>query len=170
MKSIKGLGLMEKIKMSISSIFSDKPQVILTLIIMLLFIGLSVYLYYNVFIPIFNRDHQLNKEFISKNSSDNSNKKEIIIMYFYTEWCPYCKKAKPEWDKFGSYINNYNNNNDEEYHVTLLSIDCDKDVKTANKYKINGYPTIKLIKNEKVNDFDARPSKDSLVEFLNSYI
>ena len=164
----KGFGLFDRIKMSIASNFSNKSQIFLTLIILLLFIGLSIYLYYSIFIPIFNRDGQLNKEFNSKQTSKD-NKKEIIIMYFYTEWCPYCKKAKPELEKFRSYINNYNKGV-EEYQVTLISVDCDKDAKTANKYKISGYPTIKLIKDNKINDFDARPSKESLVEFLNSYI
>tara|TARA_Y100000385_G_C12648359_1_gene448400 strand:- start:38 stop:547 length:510 start_codon:yes stop_codon:yes gene_type:complete len=167
-KNYKIPGLLDNIKINIASLFDSKSQLFLTLIITLLFIGLSIYLYYNIYIPIFNKNHQLNKEFIDKQTTSDG-KKEIIIIYFYTEWCPYCKKAKPEWQKFEDYIKNYNKS-DEEHKVTLISVDCDKDTKTANKYKINGYPTIKLIKDEKVNDFDARPSKDTLVQFLNSYI
>jgi thiol-disulfide isomerase/thioredoxin len=25
------------------------------------------------------------------------------IYYFYTSWCPYCVKARPEWDKFKTF-------------------------------------------------------------------
>ena len=24
----------------------------------------------------------------------------VEVMYFYTNWCPHCKNAKPEWDQF----------------------------------------------------------------------
>ena len=37
-----------------------------------------------------------------------------------------------------------------------------------DKYKIEGYPTIKLIKDDQVIEFDAKPTKDTLTQFLNT--
>ena len=37
------------------------------------------------------------------------NNEDVLIMYFYTDWCPYCKKAEPEWEKFKQYVKNINN-------------------------------------------------------------
>ena len=38
----------------------------------------------------------------------------------------------------------------------------------ADKYQVDGYPTIKLLYKNKVYDFDAKVTKDNLVEFLDS--
>jgi len=108
-------------------------------------------------------EHKLNKEFVNKNI-DNS--EDILVMYFYTEWCPYCKKAKPEWNKFESYVDNKNKNID--YSINLVSVNCDESKSIADKYEVDGYPTVKLIYKNKVYDFDAKVTKDNLVEFLDS--
>ena len=168
MKSKKMKSILDNIHIYLGSLFADKPRIILTLIILSIFIALSIYSY-NTFIKSYlDKKHVLNIEFVKK-SLNYDNKEDISIIYFYTEWCPYCKKAKPEWDKFSSYVNNFNNTN-EDYHITLISIDCEKDTKTADKYNVSGYPTIKLIKNNQVYDYDAKPNKDRLVEFLESSI
>ena len=93
---------------------------------------------------------------------------DVVIIFFYTEWCPHCKTAKPEWRDFENYINNINNTND--YQVRLLQIDCEKDKKTADKYEITGYPSVKLIYKEKIYDYDAKVTKSNLVQFLESSI
>ena len=37
-----------------------------------------------------------------------------------------------------------------------------------NKYKIEGFPTIKLLKDGQVIEFDAKPTKENLTQFLNT--
>ena len=37
-----------------------------------------------------------------------------------------------------------------------------------NRYKIEGYPTIKLLKDNQIIEFDAKPTKDNLEQFLNT--
>ena len=54
------------------------------------------------------------------------------------------------------------------YRINFIEVDCDKDKATADKFNVQGYPTIKLVKGNRITDFDARPSKDTLIEFLNS--
>ena len=121
------------------------------------------YFSYNSYIKPMISEHKLNKEFINKNV-DNS--EDILVMYFYTDWCPYCKKAKSEWNKFESFVDNRNKSID--YNINLVSVNCDESKSIADKYEVEGYPTVKLIYKNKVYDFDAKVTKDNLVEFLDS--
>ena len=87
-------------------------------------------------------------------------------MLFKTEWCPHCKKSMPEWITFETYINKIKD--DLDYNITTLIIDCDEQESIAEKYKIEGYPTIKLIYKGEIYDYDAKPDKYNLIEFIES--
>ena len=86
------------------------------------------------------------------------------VYYFYTTWCPYCVKARPEWNKFTKYWEQKKKNN---YTLLFSEIDCDKNESLASKYDVETYPCIKLIKDGKVYDFDAKPTLENLNKFLN---
>ena len=66
------------------------------------------------------------------------------------------------------YINELNSVNN--FKITLNKIDCDKYEKLADKYKIEAYPTIKLLYKGKVYNYEARPDKKRLVEFLETFV
>ena len=89
------------------------------------------------------------------------------VMYFYTNWCPHCKNAKPEWDKFKTI---YEGKTVKNMIIKCLEINCDVDESTADKYKVEAYPTIKLLKDGTVYDYDAKPNVDTLGQFLNSVL
>ena len=106
-------------------------------------------------------DYQKQK-MIDAATTSTSVTKSCEMIYFYTTWCPFCKKARPEWDKFkeewaGRKINGY--------LITFTEVDCDINETTANKYDVKSYPTIKLIKEGEIYDFDARPTQDALTQF-----
>ena len=52
--------------------------------------------------------------------------------------------------------------------VHFKYIDCEKNEDLADKYKIEGYPTIKLVKDNEIIEFDAKPREESLTQFLHS--
>jgi hypothetical protein len=60
------------------------------------------------------------------------------------------------------------------YVIKCQDIDCTKetsDVTTAiNKYKIDSYPTVKMIKDEKTIEFDARINQNTLDQFVNTML
>lgn len=87
------------------------------------------------------------------------------IFFFHTLWCPYCKKAKPEWDKFKAPLENTSRN---EYKFVFHEVDCDKDEALAGKYNVVGYPTIKLLKDGKITEYDAKTSAGTLNAFVDS--
>ena len=49
-------------------------------------------------------------------------------------------------EKFKQYVKNINNTND--YKIDLVSVNCDEQKQIADKYEIEGYPTVKLIYKE----------------------
>ena len=96
-----------------------------------------------------------------------STENEATIYYFYTEWCPYCKKAKPEWDKFESL---YKDKPVNGYKLMFKSINCDEDEATASQFKVESYPTIKLVKDGSIIEYDAKPNFDTLKVFVESSV
>jgi len=132
-------------------------------LLVLMFITLMLLLYNNYIKDIISKKHVLNSEYVN-----NVNKQdEILVLYFYTEWCPYCKQSMPEINRFEEHIKGENGS--ANYNITLTKIDCDKQTTIADKYKIEAYPSIKLIYKNKVYDYDARPNKTNLIQFLETF-
>ena len=90
------------------------------------------------------------------------------LKFFYVDWCPYCKTAKPEWDAVKS---EYENKIINGYQVQFDEINCTNENATITaemaKYKVEGYPTIVLIKDGKTIEYDAKPNKETIEQFLN---
>jgi len=117
-----------------------------------------------------NREHNkdLNGELNGENESAN---KIAHLMLFYVDWCPHCKTAKPEWNALKEEYDGKNINGYivvfEEYNCTDESSEVEE---LINKYKIEGYPTIKLIKDNQVVEYDAKPTKATMEQFLTTVL
>jgi thiol-disulfide isomerase/thioredoxin len=152
-------------KNAFNGMLRDKKSVLLVIILIIIFSVVFYFVYNNYIKNNIIKNHSLNKEFVGK-SKDTSN--DVVILFFYTEWCPYCKQALPELTKFENHIAIQNSKND--YTITLKKIDCDKNSTLADKYKIEGYPTIKLLYKKEIYNYDAKPDKTSLIKFLETSI
>lgn len=146
---------------SINDIKSKPESLILPIFIILLFSIISYILFSKNIKEFINKKFVLNKEFVNKNTDNNA-----TIIYFYTEWCPYCKKSRPEWNLFKELVELQS----FKETLTLKEVDCDKNPEIADNYKIEGYPTIKLIYNGEVYDYDAKPESKTLLQFVESII
>ena len=113
--------------------------------------GIAVYLYYTRRKP--------------KTSDDAKESRSIEVFFFYTTWCPYCKKAMKQWEEFKLQWHSRMLN---DYALIFTEVDCDTNERLAKKFNIVSYPTIKLIKDDKIFDYDAKPELDSLNQFLTS--
>lgn len=89
------------------------------------------------------------------------------LFLFKVEWCPHCKTAKPVFDEVEKELNGRQING---YTVTFKTVDCEAEPDLADKFKIEGYPTIKLVKDGQVIEYDAKPEKDKIKEFLNTVL
>lgn len=106
----------------------------------------------------------------NRGETENSNKTANLLM-FYVDWCPHCKTAKPEWNSLkdeyeGKQINGYNLMF-TEYNCTNETEEIEQ---LMNKYKIEGYPTIKLLKDNQIIEYDAKPTKSTMLQFLNTVL
>lgn len=140
---------------------NNHREIFIGIIITVLFIVLAIIVYNKYIKPLLDTKYVPNKEFIP-----DQNNNIINLYYFYTTWCPYCKKARPEWDKFKEEIEN-NKLLNETYNIQFNEVDCDENKNLAKEYKIEGYPTIKLEKNNKIYDYDAKPDSTILMKFFN---
>jgi thiol-disulfide isomerase/thioredoxin len=143
-----------------------------TIVGVIALIGLALILYFFVFKPMSTTqvNYSANNE-RDTYSSQNSNSKDAEIMFFYVDWCPHCKTAKPAWnDVKGEYENKTING----YKVIFTEINCTEETAEVeslmNKYNIEGFPTIKLLKDGQVIEYDAKPTKETLTQFLNTVL
>jgi thioredoxin-like negative regulator of GroEL len=58
--------------------------------------------------------------------------------------------------------------------VTFTEVDCTEETPEVEmmvqKFKIEGYPTVKLVKDGQVIEYDAKPTKDTMHEFLTTVL
>tara|TARA_Y100000780_G_scaffold232441_2_gene263936 strand:- start:638 stop:1042 length:405 start_codon:yes stop_codon:yes gene_type:complete len=132
---------------------------------MYLFIGLMLlavgYYVYNLYVtPKINPTYVENNEF-----SQEGPTKEVELYLFYTDWCPHCKVAKPEWNKLKDEFQERGVNNTT---IIFREVDCEKEKKLAEEFGVEGYPTIKLVKDNEVIEYDAKPKYETLTEFLHT--
>lgn len=150
---------------SFSKLWSNKKQIIILLFVICIFVALSVYYYKTVVLPKMNKKYVANKEFLPEGVGDTI-PKNATLYFFYTNWCPHCKKAKPEWES----LKNETNGMVKGVNIAFKDVDCDQETELADQYKVEGYPTIKLVYDNKIYDYDAKPNKDTMVQFLNSVL
>jgi thiol-disulfide isomerase/thioredoxin len=163
-------GIFSGIKNATSSM-SWRTIGIIVLVIILAVIGYIIY--QNYIQPALNPSYKANREQMPVGSAAaaNSKGKEAEIMLFYTDWCPHCKTAKPEWEQVKA---EYNGKQIHGYTIIFTEVNCTNDSpdveKMMNTYKVEGYPTIKLVKDNQIIDYDAKPTKATLTQFLNTVV
>ena len=138
----------------------NKYKTVGLLVVLLCLIAASLYVYKKSISSKIKDTYAPNQEFVS-NDADKS----AILYYFYTTWCPHCKKTMPIWDELVSELNNKELNG---VILTLIKVDCDKEQALAESFNVQGYPTIKLVYGDKTVEYDAKLDKSTLMEFLNS--
>ena len=57
----------------------------------------------------------------------------------------------------------------DERHIRYADVPALKKVVTT-EFNVEGYPTIKLLKDGQIIEYDAKPSKDTLNQFLNTVL
>jgi len=129
-----------------------------------LFVG--IFYYRNYVSPLVTPSYKANREVLG--AADN---KTAELLFFYTDWCPHCKTAKPAWNDIKA---EYQDKRINGYKVVFTDVNCTNDSheieEMMDKYKVEGYPTIKLLKDGQVIEYDAKPSKDTLTQFLNTVL
>lgn len=108
-------------------------------------------------------------------ANTDPNGREITIYFFFANWCPHCKIAKPEW---AAFKDNYHQKMVNGSRIECLEIDCSDDsvgsVKaTIERFEVNSFPTIKATVigsdgKENMVEYDAKVKKENLEKFVQS--
>jgi len=176
--------LVQKVMNTIKS-----PSFLLYVGVVILFLGIGYYVYNYYILPRMSPSWVANNEFLKGGEERNEPGGDpdvqpgqppgLASLYlFHADWCPYSKKIFPIWNSVKDKMeqNVYNG-----YRLQFVEIDGDKQpqdlnffeveyLKNADKKKIDGYPSIYLVKGDSVTEFDAEPSAETLTEFVNSVL
>lgn len=95
-------------------------------------------------------------------SADKEFKQEVLqyggvaVVEFYAPWCGHCKNLAPEFDKAASILNGV---------VKLVAVDADAAKSLAQKYQVQGYPTLKVFAADKKSptDYQGGRTADGIV-------
>lgn len=113
--------------------------------IIVVLLGLYVAKYLYKILKIASTFHTLTKVSdvlgINTENFEGTDSKILKCTMYYTTWCGYCKKAKPEWEQL---TNEFNNNNINGTKIIITKIDGDADPQIIKQESINGYPTFKF--------------------------
>ena len=151
--------------------FLKNPWTILYVLLSLgVFISLGYYIYYYYVKPQVKPTYVENKELVKDTKNQNA-----YMYLFSAEWCPHCKElCKPDgvWQrvKANDKLKNINN-----YNIIFLDVNGDdekrvSEFETEYNVKIDGFPSIYLVKDDQIVEFDANPTEDSLTQFLNTVV
>ena len=151
--------MLEKVREGFVNVLQNK-KLMIVIILAAIFIAAAIWVYNNYVKPRVDAAYVPNKEFIQK---DGGPKDTADLYFFYTTWCPYCKKALPVWEKFKEQVEPTGVNG---VKINFIEVDCDKDSKIADKYKVEEYPTIKAISKDGVFDYDANVDSKTLSDFI----
>jgi thiol-disulfide isomerase/thioredoxin len=151
---------MSSLQEVISRFITPYKTLILSFVIFILFTVFGYYMYTQYGSPTVEKK---NEEIYS-----STDPKEATIYFFYADWCPHCKKAKPVWADFK---NNYDGKTVNGNKLKVVSVDCTnaEAPETANmidRYDIKSYPTIKIQFGDRFYEFDAKITRENLEQFV----
>lgn len=80
----------------------------------------------------------------------------IVMVEFYAPWCGHCKNLAPEFEKAAKHLKGV---------VKILAVDATVDGSLAQKYGVQGYPTLKLFgaDKKKPSDYQGQRTGDAIV-------
>lgn len=145
------------------NLFANKKFLVI-IFLTILFVVIAYFTYRKYVLPRLESKYVANEEFVKKDAPEET-MGDVTLYFFYTTWCPHCKTAKPEWQSLKDEVSVVNGR-----RIIYKEVDCDEDSDLASKFKVEGYPTIKLVTDDKVIDYDAKPDKNTLMQFLESSI
>jgi len=152
-----------------SAISGNAKTIIIVLVIVAALGGLLYYMITNDMIPGMNKFFSSAQGVTPAPDGIGANDDNVAQLYlFKVDWCPHCKTAKPVFDEVETELNGQLIN--DKYTVVFKTVDCEGEPEMADKFKIDGFPTIKLVKDGQVIEYDAKPDKDNIKDFLKTVL
>ena len=162
-----GAGISTMLKTITDFVQSGNNKYIIMAIVVLVALSVGIYYAYKS-----NLSPELNKLFnqiqgqsVKAEADSNTESKDATLYLFKVDWCPHCKKAEPIFNEVEQEVKI---NPIEGHNVTFKIVDCEAEPTMADKFSVSGFPTIKLDKGGEIIEYDAKPDKQHLMDFLQS--
>lgn len=82
------------------------------------------------------------------------------ITYYYLPTCGWCTKFTPIWDTFAEEVKL------KGLNVRVKKVNGSEASEEVNKYNINGFPHVQLVKGEQVLPFSGERTVEALMAFV----
>jgi protein disulfide-isomerase A1 len=89
---------------------------------------------------------------------------DYVFVDFYAPWCGHCKRLSPELDKAAPILAGL------KEPIVIAKVNADKFSGLANKYEIDGFPTLKIFMHGVPTDYRGPRKADLLVQYLRKFV
>jgi thiol-disulfide isomerase/thioredoxin len=144
-----------KILQKISSLYKSIPKNILLAILAIIIILLVMYMY--------NVPSMIN----TKKETFTSLEKPSSFMMFYTDWCPHCTHAKPEFKKVMDKCSSGELNGKK---IVVKMINAEEDKELVKEYKVEGYPTLIFTRDGKNYTYEGNRTSADMMSYLETML
>jgi protein disulfide-isomerase-like protein len=115
-----------------------------------------------------NNFKNVENKFSKKLLDDELEKGGVVFIKWFAPWCGYCQDLAPKWEELGNY---YQKNS----KICIGEIDCTEEAGGdlfATENGIQGFPTLKLYKNNMKNpiDYNGNRELEDMKSFVNNNI
>lgn len=81
--------------------------------------------------------------------------KNLWVIEFYVDWCEHCKKFAPEYMKVATGLVGF---------VKVGAVNVDENKSLVAQYKIDGFPSIKIFNEARVQDYEGERTAKDLID------